>query len=176
MKLFRKKISKDEFIELMLELRYEIEKSSTLYFKEELDCHENEKRLKFEIMIFSLWIVTTLMPSGKAEMKDLLHDKFSEKHWGQIAKSLFEEIDKRYTQYYKAFEMWQQNPQNGHMIGSVMIEMIKKHNTDFSLYDRFPLSDGNDCLKAFILWGKLVEHSSSVIEEIKRRYNLKDIL
>ena len=173
--MFKKKISQEEFVKLLLKIRSEIEASAIKAFNENFEYNGDKEKLKYEAMIFSLWIVTLSTPPDKPEIKDMLHGSFSEMYWGaKENKPLFEQIDKRYRNYYEAFNMWQRNPESGHMIGTVMIEIIKNQNPDFSLSKEIPSSDATEVLKAFALFGELFKFSLKMVGEIMKKYKIEN--
>lgn len=176
--MFRKKISQEKFIDLLLEVKYKIEQLFIKAFKKDLffDYNGTEKELIFEARILSLWIVTLSIPPTDDNLKDMLHDKLC-KYLGTDDKTkqyFFEEIDKRYKNYYKAFDMWQKNPQRGDMVGTVIIETIKNQNPDFSLSKKMPLVGDIEALMAFELFGKLFQLSLKMVGEIKKKYKIEN--
>lgn len=125
MVLLKKNITKDQFVDFFLEIRSRIEKEVIKFFKDDLEYKGDEKKLQYEAMIFALWLTTLGTPPNNKEIKDMLHSAFFLKYWGvENNEPLLKQIDKRYKNYYAAFNMWQRNPQSGHMIGSVMIEIM----------------------------------------------------
>ena len=161
-----KKFTVQEFVDLLLEMRSRIEKNGTEIFKrsEDFGFNGDEEVLEEEMRFFSLWIITLASPPNR-KIKDMLHDKFQKKYYKNKRESLFKSIDKRYQNYYKAFNLSQENPSNSHIIGSVMVEIILNQNSNFSLDNEVPTVSDLKSNKAFNFF-----HSSfkSIMEEIKR--------
>lgn len=173
---FKKKISQEEFVNLLLKIRYEIEQSIIKSFNENFGYSGEEKKLMFESRIFSLWIITIALPPTSNELKDSLHDKLCKylELDNEIKQFFFKEIDKRYKNYFTAFDMWQKNPQSGHMIGTVMIETIKNQNPNFYLKEKIPIVGDTEALEAFMLFSKLFELTLKMIGETKKKYKVRD--
>lgn len=175
--MFKKKISQNEFADILLEIRYEIEQLCIKAFNENFDYKNEKNKLIYEARIFSLWIVTITLPPSSNQLKDILHDKLCDylKLEDKIKEFFFLEIDKRYKNYFAAFKMWQNNPQSGHMIGTVIVETIKNQNPDFSLDEIIPVVDGDEALDAFMLFSKLFEITIEMIGEIKQKYKINNL-
>jgi len=114
------------------------------------------------------------LPPQDKELRDLLHDTFCEylKCDSDVKKYFYEEVDKRYRIYFEAFNMWTKNPSSGHMMGSVMIEIIKNQNSDFSLKKYLPLVGATEALKAFMLFSTLFKMSLESIGKIKKKFKI----
>ena len=173
--MFKKKISQEEFVDLLLEVRSEIEKLAIKALNEDFNYSGDKKKLQYEVMIFSLWLITLSALSKNQEIKDMLHSTFSWRYWGvEENEPLFKQIDKRYKNYYEAFNMWQKNSQSGYMIGTVIVETIKNQNPDFSLSEKIPTVGGIEALKATIIFGELFKVTLKMIGEIKKEYKIKN--
>ena len=82
--MFKKKISQNEFADILLEIRYEIEVLCIKAFNENFDYKNEKNKLIYEAMIFSLWIVTITLPPSSNQLKDILHDKLCDYRWIQV--------------------------------------------------------------------------------------------
>ncbi len=174
---FKKKITREMYVEILLGLMKDIIKVVGDEFNNGFGMrHENPSSLK-EATIFSLWIMTISLPPGDDNIRDMLHD--------EVAKSfapLFEvtedeiliEIDKRYRNYFEAFNMWQRNPQNGHMIGSAIIEMIINDNPDFSFNQSIPQVSDLEAMKAFNIFMMVFTLHLKSIEKLNKKVKLID--
>jgi len=138
----KKALSKNDYIDFLLLTREQLGKIAIEKFEEKFEFQGNEKRSDFEIKIFTLWLITITIPVKDKEIKDLLHKKFVLKYWGKEAdklqQTIFQEIDQRYQNYYKAFEIWSKNHRSGSVIGGVIEENIINKNSDFSLDKYLP--------------------------------------
>lgn len=171
--MFKKKISQKEFVDLLLETRSKIEKLAIKFFSEDFNYSGDEKKLRYEIMIFSLWLITISTPCNNYEIKDILHKTFSWRYWGvKKNEPLFKQINRRYKNYHEAFNIWQKNPQSGHIIGAVIVETIKNQNPNFSLNKKIPQVSDLEALKATIIFGELFKTTLKIVGEIKKKYKI----
>ena len=172
---FKKKLSPVEFIDyLLLDARDHTRKQIIDFFKNRLGYQGQDKYLEFEATIFSLWLLTISLPPQNNELRDLLHDAYC-KHAqldSQEKKLFYEEVDKRYKIYFEAFDMWQNNPQRGDVLGGVIIEIIKNKNPNFSLKEYLPIVGINEALETHILFGELFKLNLNIVGEIKKKFRL----
>jgi len=171
----KKEISQDVFIDMLLEIRHEVEIQIIDLFREKFQDTGDEKKFIFEIRIFSLWILTISLPKMSNELLDTLHNRICEQlgmsdHYKKL---YLKEISNRYENYYIAFNMWNNNPQNGHMIGTAMIEIINNQNSKFVSNKTFPLIGADDALIAFIIFGESFKVTMNMIREVKKKYIIK---
>ena len=86
-------------------------------------------------------MISLTLPSKKH--KDLMHEKICNQF--RISeneiKIFYEEIKKRYSNYYYTYNKWVENPQNSILLGSVITETIVNQNSDFSIQKRLPYTD-----------------------------------
>ncbi|MBU4315276.1 hypothetical protein KJ673_02620 [Patescibacteria group bacterium] len=171
---FRKKIKPEEFVELMLEGREEMQKMLLQIIKEDFDYSGNEKNLKFEVVIFSLWILTLSMPPSK-KMRDLLHEQFCQNiSMPEAERDVFyQEIDKRYQNYFYAFNLDQKNPSG--MVGTVITEIIMNQNPNFILKNFIPTTGATDSMKAFMLFRQAYDYGIAIVDEIKNEYKIQTL-
>ncbi|MCK4343667.1 MAG: hypothetical protein KAX05_00155 [Bacteroidales bacterium] len=73
MKLFRRKLTLDELLNALLDVRIKIDKGLQDYIKEKTDFSGDEQLLSLETKIFSLWVISLTIPSK--EYKNMLHQK-----------------------------------------------------------------------------------------------------
>ena len=139
MAFFKKKVTVNEFAELLLSVREKIERNIVHDIQNEFDYTEDKTDLEFEASIFSLWIMTVALPQSE-RLRDLLHEKFCEELGldRDDKTTFYSEINKRYSNYYAAFNIWQENHKSGDMMGTVIVEIIKNQNPDFSV-ERGPI-------------------------------------
>lgn len=176
MPLFKKKLTLEQFVDSLLLIRMRVEEEVIQSFEEDFEYQGEAQKLKYEARLFALWLITLCTPP-KTEIKDQLHHAFYE-YLGiddSTKEFLSEELDKRYKNYYAAFEMWQKNPGSGHMIGSVMLEIIKNQNSDFSLKDHLPLVGAFEALQATTLFGSLFKASLDSIGNLKKEYKVNHL-
>jgi hypothetical protein len=157
--MFKKKMSKEDAVDMLLEIRSRIEKLTIKAFHENLNYNGDEKKLQYEAMIFSLWLITLSLPSRTYRIKKMLHYTFSWEYSGiKDNDQLFEEIYKRYDIYHGAFDIWKKDrQQDKQILGAVMVEIMKNQNSDFSLDEITSLVDPVEASKAFILFSSLVK-------------------
>ena len=176
MPLFKKKLSTKEFIDyLLLDTRAYTVKQTIDFFKNRLGYKGEDRYLELEANIFSLWLLTISLPPQNNELRDLLHDTYCKQVQldPQEKKLFYEEVDKRYKIYFEAFNIWQKNPQSGHIMGGVLIEIIKNKTSNFSLKEYLPLVGANEALEAFILFGELFKLNLKIVGRIKNKGNYR---
>lgn len=181
----RKKISQEEFIEILLLRRKNIGDNFLKIFLNKkninLDIKNlgfgytgNKKRLNFETIILSLWIITLSMPSDK--LRDLLHESFCKQTdlTGKQKQEFFKEIDKRYKNYFAAFNTWQKNHQNGSALGSVIFETIINQNPNFPFDKKIALVGDVESLIMFTIVINAFKATMEMIKEIKGKYIIEN--
>ncbi|MCX6724338.1 MAG: hypothetical protein NT155_04210 [Candidatus Staskawiczbacteria bacterium] len=162
-------IQERKLINALLSLVNENTEEVIKYFKEHLEC--NGPQLKDEASIFSLWLLTVCFPNFNKVFLDKLHDSFCKElklNPGQI-KLFYVEIDRRYKNYTKAYDMWMDNPKNG-VLGNVMIEIIKNKNPNFSIEKEVPIVGFTYSYGAFSLFCKLFMINLKIIDDFKKEY------
>ena len=87
---------------------------------------------------------------------------------------MFAAIGIRYQNYFEAFNMWRENPQNGHMIGTAMIETIKNNNPNFSFDQGIPLVGDLEVMQAFILFMSVFTLHLKSMEKLNKKYKIVD--
>ena len=118
------------------------------------------------------------LPFQNSKLVDRLHDAVGDRLDAQGGflysgrQNLLEKIDERYQSYFEAFRMWRQNPESGHMIGSVMVEIIHKRTRGFSLKDEFPQVGDIEAMNAFILFSSLFQSNLEFIVKLKKKYKI----
>ncbi len=166
MPLFKNNLSAKEFIDyLLLDARDYTIKQTMAFFKNRLGYQGKDKDLELEATIFSLWLLTISLPPQNNELRDLLHDTYCEHaRLDSPKKRLFyEAVDKRYKIYYEAFDIWQNNPQQGEILGAVIIEIIKNKNPNFSLKEYLPSVDAIEAFEAVRLITELFERNFKTV-------------
>ena len=86
-----------------------------------------------------------------------------------------ETIDQRYHNYFEAFRMWQQNPQSGHIIGSVMFEYIHNQFELFSLREEIPEVGDIEAMNTFSLFAILFQKNLEFIESLRKKFKIKSL-
>jgi len=175
MPLFKKKSPTKEFIDyLLLDTRDYTVKQTIDFFKNRRGYQGEDKYLVMEANIFSLWLLTISLPPDNNELRDLLHDTYCKhvKLTSQEKKLFYEELNKRYKIYFEAFNMRQENHQSGNILGSVIIEIIKNKNSNFSLKEYLPLVGLIEVTEAFILFSELFKLNLKIVGEIKKKFRL----
>ncbi len=192
---FKKKIAKDVYVEILLGLMEKFSKVMSNDFNNEFpfqfdtpvgtpatvkEVNTVLSRAK-EKQIFSLWILTISLPPGDNELRDILHDAFLETGAGQSIlgdnqdeDEMFAAIGIRYQNYFEAFNMWQKNPQNGHMIGTAMIETIKNNNPNFSFDQGIPLVGDLEAMQAFSLFMTVFTLHLKSMEKLDKGFKIVD--
>lgn len=173
---FRKKISQEDYVNILLESRVMLQEEATKIVAEDFNGTVDEKKLQYELMIFTLWIITLSMPPDSDEVKDLLHRTFSYQYWGvENNDPLFRQIDRRYKNYYAAFNEYQKSPQSGHLLGGVIVETLKNQNSTFSLSEELPSVGDIESLQYFMLFSSLFKQSLKIAKGLKKKYSVKGI-
>ncbi len=165
-------VTQQEFIDLLLVVWNKIKQTSLEYFDEHFDYTGENKKLILETSIFSLWVVTLAIASASNSTKNLFHDNFCDSY-GFDAKekqNFYKLIDKRYSNYYDAFQIWQKNHGSGHMVGSVIVETIINQNPDFPFDKEIPQLDFMEVSQAFILFGEQFKFAIKAIGKTVRKF------
>ena len=171
MGLFKGKLKLDKFLELLLEARMHIDnKLQALIFD---NGFEGDKQLlNLDTTIFSLWMISLTLPSKKH--KDLMHEKICNQF--RISeneiKIFYEEIKKRYSNYYYAYNKWVENPQNSLLLGSVITETIVNQNSNFSIQETLPYTDFMVNMEMFAFFADNFKIILNVISEMKKKYRI----
>ena len=172
----KKSMTKQEYVDFLLDIRSEIETLAIESFQQVFEVNDVDGKFKYEIMIFTLWIVTLCTPPKNDDIKDLMHRDFSWKYWGTTQNDLlFKNIDARYKNYYAAYSLWQQNPQSGHVLGTVIVEIVKNKNPSFSLSEKIPVVSDTAALEAFSLFNFLLETCLKTIHKLSKKYNVAEL-
>ena len=182
MKLFMKKLTIDNVLDALLEKRTYIEKElknniNIWLNQENTNFNGNEKLLSYDILIFSLWVISLAIPSK--EYKDMLHQKFCNDSGlkGNEIDIFYEDVDKRYTNYYHGYNKWIVNPQTGYILGRILTEIIVNQNADFSMQDALPPTN-NYSLMDMMIFGFFAESFKQTLEfigNIKKKYVIPDL-
>lgn len=175
----KKKATKEDFINFLLQQRQLVEDQVVDYYKKgselEPPYEGDEKSLRREAEIFSLWLLTISAPLDR-DFLDSLHDTFceSEELNSQEKDIFYKELAKRYDNYNEAFNMWTKRSNSGHIMGGVMVEIIKNQNPNFSLKNELPMSPGAlDSAMAFSQFASLFKYLVEVIGELKRKFDIE---
>ncbi|GBE05983.1 hypothetical protein BMS3Abin10_01624 [bacterium BMS3Abin10] len=173
----KKKISLEDYAELLLEALIDLEKRILQDFLHRtFECDVEDEALKYEVRIFSLWLITLRIPSEK--LRDILHDTFCTSIGAnqEVKEMFYQDIDRRYRNYFTAYNMWIKNPQNGHMIGTAIIETMKNLNPNFSLEKGpLPLIGAMEAHKGFLFFTSTFELSLKMIGFIKDKYTVEGL-
>jgi len=166
------KLKTKDFIAVLLTRRDDIDKSIKDYFLTELGFHGDRKFLNLDIAILSLWIITLTIPD---KYRSLLHEAFCEDlQLIPDAKMIFyEELNKRYKNYFDAFSMWQKNHRNGHTLGGVIIEIIKNQNPNFSIKNSLPIVGVTEAFNAFVIFMSSYTATLELIKELKKTFEIE---
>lgn len=175
MKLFRRKLTLDELLDALLDVRIKIDKGLQDYVKEKTDFSGDEQLLNLETKIFSLWVISLTIPSK--EYKNMLHQKLCddiglEENEIQL---FYQEIGKRYANYHYAYNKWVANPKSGSLLGSVITETVVNQNADFSIQDTLPYTDGLTNMEMFSFFGESFKNTLEFIEYLKKEYKIPDL-
>ena len=180
---FKKKITQDLYIEILDRMCEKIGSIVAEEFQNEIEKSNNTpnvtekiniaKERNAEIQFFSLWIITVSLPPENNALRIALYESFVDRPNGpnifeycEERDDKFVEIDWRNQNYYHAFNIWRENPQSGHMIGTAMIEMIKNLNSDFLFDEGIPLVSDIEATKAFILFSKVFTLTLQSMEQL----------
>jgi len=172
MSLFKKKISKEYYVSLLLTVNKMTEQSLMEAFKTDFGYSGEVEHLEYEMRIFSLWILTLSLPPSRYEFRDLIHEKIFLKMEPKHRDMFYEEFDKRYRNYFEAYNMWQKNPAGGQTLGAVIIETIINKNPDFSLKEYLPSVGAIEALQAFTLFVESFKPTIELIGEIEKKYKI----
>ncbi|MEE9215327.1 MAG: hypothetical protein V3U54_11145 [Thermodesulfobacteriota bacterium] len=176
MGLFKKKISLDEYVDILLKAQLELEKYMLQEFHNTFEYQGEDERLKFEVRILSLWLITLFHPSEK--LRDKIHDTYCESIGiSQETKDMFyKDIEQRYKNYFTAYSMWQKNPQSGHIIGTAIVETIKNQNPYFSLEKGpIPITGDTDAFNGFLFFELFFNVIVKQIVKLKKKVIVKGL-
>ena len=181
--LFKKTMSEDRFLEILLKGQLKIEGIVKDEFKKNYDSPTDMFRFHLEVTIFSLWLMTISLNSPNSKFLDRLRDAVCDRLDDQISfascypgrRNLPETIDQRYQNYFEAFRMWQQNPQSGHIIGSVMFEYIHNQFGLFSLREEIPEVGDIEAMNTFNLFAILFKKNLEFIESLRKKFKIKSL-
>lgn len=181
MTFFKKNITESQFVDFLLEMRSMVEEEVIKFFKNDFKYGGNENKLCYEAMIFSLWVTTISSPPNSSKIRDLLHDKHCENlNFDENTKQLFfEEIDRRYQNYYEAYNIWLGDPSvGGPVFGSVVVEIIHNQNSNFSVKEGHykPPLGAMQNLQACALFASLFKAVKQSIGALKKSYKIDHIM
>jgi hypothetical protein len=162
----------NEFIDSLLVLRKRIQNIVLEDIPKTISMSVSKDKFTYETLIFSTWIVTLNLQSNT--LRDLLHSRLcTELGLSQEEiNCLYLDVDKRYRNYFTAYNMWIQNHQSGYILGDTIIEIMIKGNSDFSLpIDHIPLSSDIESLHAFSVFSSVLKNSISEIGRLKKIYD-----
>ena len=118
--LGKKKMSKNEFAEGILQLQSEWAMKWADIFKNALNVKSNEI-IEVEANILALFILTISIPNN--DIRDIMHDKFCER-LANGGSGFLEYLSVNYEKYFQAFNTWQNNPQQGSAIPRSIVAVL----------------------------------------------------
>ena len=175
MDLFKRKLTIDELMKILVKACNDINELTKKFISEKFALSKEDKKLNFETMIFSLWMISIIIPTNK--YKDIFHEKFfkqfdfDEDH----LMCIYDEMEKRYENLTYAYNMWISNPANGSILGSVMVETIINRNSEFTIQETFPKTDASLNAKMFEIFSKTFEITLGYLGEIKQKRKFPDL-
>jgi len=181
----KKEVSKKEFIDGLLELRQQVEDNIVDYYKKgsEMDppYEGDEKGLRLEAKIFSLWLLTISIPIDR-NFLDLLHDTYC-KYAGlnsQEQEIFYRELDKRYQTYHEAFnsdnKRQKENPKAVPLISGMMVEIIKNQNPNFSLKQGLPTISIFEDMMAYSLFANNFKFLVETVGGLREEFDIDQYL
>ena len=170
----KKKISGKDYVEMLLIAREEGARRLSGVFTKEFNYSGDSKLLEHEVIVFSLWLLILALPPSKYKFRDQIHDEFSKSLSNPEKKALYEEIDKRYRNYFEAYEVWQENPKQGGLLGAVIVEIIINQNSDFSLKEYLPKVGAMEAMKAFSIFAEYWEKNIQMIGYLEKKFAITD--
>lgn len=182
MRLFKRQLAIDDILNALLIQRENIDKSFNIevykwFQQENQEFIGDKKLLKYEIAIFSLWVVSLSIPSDK--IKDRLHKKYCNSFDLSVEEIdvLYNDIDKRYSSFYYGYNMWASNPQNGQTLGNILIEIIINQNAELSLENTLPPINNYSLmnLNIFSFFAESLKQSLDLINKLKNDFKIPDI-
>lgn len=172
MPLFKKKISKEDYVSLLLTINRVTAQSLMEALKTDFGYSGEVENLEYEVGIFSLWILILSLPPSKYEFRDLIHEEIFRKMEPKYRDTFANEFDRRYKNYFEAYNMWQKNPVGGQTLGAVIIETIINQNPDFSLKEYLPSVGAIKAFQAFTLFAETFKSTIKLLGELGKKYKI----
>src|SRR3989338_4716350 len=168
----KKSITPEEFVLFLSKQRHYVEVSAISTFQSELSYAGDIDRLKYEALLFAMWLITLTIARSKESFKDYFHIKMIEafKVNPELKDKFVMELDKRYKAYFKAFEIWMSAPEKGYVLGSVMVEIIKNQNVASIIEGKYPQVGAVEAFKATTLFSSLYKEISDSVEALNKQY------
>ena len=169
MALFKKKISEEDYLKSLLDLRKKIDGNfqtsiKNWFVQENVSFNLDEKHLKYDIVIFTLWIVSLTIQSDKCKNK--FHSLYC-KDVGLVENEMidvfYDDINLRYENYYYGYNLWAKNHKNGTILSNIFTEIILKQNAGYS-YKTNPLPTNNFTFLNLNIFAFFAESSKQTYE------------
>jgi len=169
----KKRVSIENYIDLLLEVRLAVEDRLLVEFSQAFDYEGEPKKLKYEARILSLWLLC--LGHTSKDLLDRIHDTFCE-YLGasqEMRDVFYQDVDQRYSNYFAAFSVWQTNPQSGLVLGSAIVETVKNQNPHFSLEEgSIPIVGATEAFIGFMLFESSFTFLLKSIEEINEKHTV----
>lgn len=174
MNLFKKKLSYDSYLEMLISEAIRIKED----FKKEIlesNPKANIEVMEFDTLIFGLWVVSLYLDSKK--IKDDFYDLAFNKYLTdeQITSRYINTIELKYKNLFYAHNIWVKDAQAGIMAGDILYRMFVNQQEDLDA-ENLDLLENPGIFKAtsyFTFFATILKISLMFKEYIQKNYKIQ---